>query len=427
MDVIRTVLRGVAMAALLASGTVAAQSTDGYHAIQVFPIAVDTASFTQQFTFRIADYGLTTTTVRVDYFPAEGTADTAPVACPAVELPTQGTRSFASLRSLCPAIKPGSAFGTLVVQADLPVVFAGFSRVSNPAAQGFSVEAFPASDFTAATSVVTGLRRRAASPGVPALQSNCFAGNLGEFAPATNPVPADITITVRDQSGALLGQLAVPSQPGRLTRLLDVFAAAGVPAGNIDDASATFTPTNGDESGLVAFCTVQDNSSFSADFRIAKQEQAIGPGAFDLGAWRHVLVDRNDADVGFSPLFTIPPGATRNTHVFYFRHPDVVGCSLLANRGGPIAGFNYGLEMRLRVWKDSGWEVVAGGNNITQFLQVYLGDKRSHGQGGNTAFMLDVESNGQNEGNARPYALNCFSGSGSNAGDLVLEGGNSQF
>ena len=121
--------------------------------------------------------------------------------------------------------------------------------------------------------------------------------------------------------------------------------------------------TAGDTAGLVAFCTVQDNTSFGADFRIAKQEQGLASGALDQGAWRHTLTDRSDADVGPPSGFAIPPGTTRNTHVFYFRHPDVVGCMLLEGRGGPIASFNYGLEMRLRTWYDDGWHAIAGGNN----------------------------------------------------------------
>ena len=41
----------VAAAMLACAAPVAAQSTDGYHSLQVFPVVVDTASFAQQFNF----------------------------------------------------------------------------------------------------------------------------------------------------------------------------------------------------------------------------------------------------------------------------------------------------------------------------------------------------------------------------------------
>ncbi len=43
--------------ALWNSSTAVAQSTDGYHAIQVFPIVLDSASFAQRFHFRATASG----------------------------------------------------------------------------------------------------------------------------------------------------------------------------------------------------------------------------------------------------------------------------------------------------------------------------------------------------------------------------------
>ena len=68
---------------LLAADGAVAQSTDGYHAIQVFPVAVDSASFTQSFHFRALEFG--TDTIEPTFYPA-GQAQLAPVACPSFQL-----------------------------------------------------------------------------------------------------------------------------------------------------------------------------------------------------------------------------------------------------------------------------------------------------------------------------------------------------
>lgn len=400
-----------------------AQSTDGYHAIQVFPIVVDSASFAQRFHFR-ATYTWDPTEVLVKFYPAQGTAQPLPLTCPSFTLLDLGERRFSSLRELCPDLVPGTAFGTLVVRTESGQSFAGFSRVSNPAGNGFSVESFPANTFTAAVSAVTGLRRLAAQSGSPAFQSNCFIGNLAELSPTGTPVATQVFVSLNDASGMLLGQTQVEVKPGELIRLLDVFAAAGVPNGDRDDTVANFE-SFGPSTGLMTFCTVQDNTSFGADFRIGKQELGFGgiPGAQDEGAMRWTFNDAEEAidnEVSGAPL-AIPAGASRNIHLFYFRHPDVISCGLLDDDLSEI-NQSYGLEMRLRVHDDDGWRVLAGGNDVVQFANLYLGDKARHGSGANTTYHLEVESNGQNVGAIRPYLLACTSGSGHSKGELFRKG-----
>ena len=55
-------------------------------------------------------------------------------------------------------------------------------------------------------------------------------------------------------------------------RYLDIFWIDGVnaPAGDQSNVRAEFTQTSGGSANLIGFCTVQDNTSFGADFRIAK-------------------------------------------------------------------------------------------------------------------------------------------------------------
>lgn len=402
-----------------------AQSTDGYHAIQVFPIVADTATYAQRFHFR-AVYPWETTEVSVMYYPADGTAQVGPVTCQTFEMTNAGERRFSSLRDLCPSLSPGSAFGTLVARNSSGQPFAAASRVNSAAGIGFAIEAFPASDFTTAKTAVTGLRRLAAQGGSPAFQSNCFVGRLAEFAPVGAPATNKVTLRVSDASGALLGMTELEVNPGQLIRLLDVFAAVGNPSGNIDDAVATFETAEETGAGLISFCTVQDNTHFGADFRIAKQELSwYGRilAAQDETAMRwswSTNEDPIDAQV-IGATFAIPAGASRNVHVMYFRHPDNVGCALNDLEGRSL-GAAYGLEMRMRVLDSDGWRVLAGGNDSTAFFDVYLGDKPRHGGGANTSYQIEVESNGLDDGAPRPYQIACLSGSGHTRAILVRKG-----
>jgi hypothetical protein len=421
---VRTRTPGAAALLALAMATpgAQAQSTDGYHAYQVFPLVVDTASFTQRFDLQGADpWGYDS--VEPTFYPAQGTAQATPVGCPSFTPPSDGEMRFASLRDLCPGLPPGSMFGTLVLRSGM--LFSGTSRVSNPAGAGFIVEAFPAHTFTSAQTSVTGLRRLTAVAGQPAFQTNCFVGNLGAEAPGSTST-ATVLLTLHDAGGTALGSTNVSVAPGQIVRLLDVFAAAHVAPGNVDDATASFVVQDDTGAGLLSFCTVQDNTSYGADFRIGKQQYALNDGVGgprDRTASRFTRIyteEPIDAETAGAEL-AIPPGASRNIHLFYFRHPDRIGCALVNSAGGVIPA-SHGLEMRLRVHDPDGWSVVAGGNDVQLFPNVYLGDKPHHGDGANTTYQLEVESSGINEGVARPYGVWCYSGSGHTRGELLRKG-----
>jgi hypothetical protein len=357
------------------------------------------------------------------FYPARGIAGGA-LTCTAFLPSTLGETSFASLRELCPGLPAGSVFGTLVVRTDDGAVFAGSSRVSNPAGMGFTVEAFPAHTFSAADTAVTGLRRLSAQAGQPAYQTNCFVGNLAEAANPGTPVATTVNVSLADSNGALLGTTSVDVLPGELVRLLDVFGAAHVAPGNRDDVVASFAHAGNSRAGLITYCTVQDNSSYAADFRIGKQQYGWGylAGGQDSTALRWVSsVNEYPADDVTPIPLAIPPGASRNVHRFILRQPDVVGCLLMDPNENPITAA-YGLELRLRAFDGNGWHVLAGGNEVVQFYGIYLGDKASDAEGTNASYFVDVESNGQNEGNARPYSVTCASGSGGAGGDLVRKG-----
>ena len=397
-----------------------AQTTDAYHSIQIFPVVVDTAAFTQRFNFRNPNALAITITPR--YFPANGTSGL-PLTCPDLVVPAGGSLSVASLRALCPALAAGSQFGFLHTSESNARIapFAAFSRVANPQGNGFAVEAFPASAFTSATAVVNGVRRVAASGGAPAFQTNCFVGNLDETVAVGVAPSTTIHYSIFSNAGALIAGADLSLAPGQFQRLLDVFAIA--PAGDYPDAYVKFEELGAEEPGLMSFCTVQDNTSFGADFRIAKQElgdsgslDVIGPvvGPQDESALRD-FVRKADAR---RPFRLNAGQSIYNEHLFYFRHPDYVQCELLDVATGQPLTSEGRLEMRL---SDAAGNVLAGGNNITGFGRIYLGEKTDFNQGSNGRYFLRVEDNeGINSGTGVTYRLHCQSGSGETLGDIVV-------
>ena len=391
-----------------------AQTTDAYRARQLFPVVVDTASFSQRFTFRAPG----TVAIKFSYYPG---VDTTMFAGGKIDCGNQSvtfTKAFASLREICPALAAGSQFGMLLAeQIDAnPRGFAGFSRVSNPQGNGFSVEAFGVETFHGEyasldaggyTLQVDGLRRLAATAVSPAFQTNCFLG----VAPGTKVAAQAVKVAVSVNGG---GTLNLNLYPGQLQRLLDVFAATGGPAGDVTDARLRVVQTveaAQQPFPVLAFCTVQDNTSFGADFRIGKGKPS-GP-----------LAERLTSEYREQPLptgmtrrtFRIGTTANMNTHVAYFRHPDWVSCALRDPDTGLAINSGYDLEMRLL--QDDATTVLAGGTGVTVF-ELYLGDKPTRYDGGNGRYLIEVQSGFPNA-NPRDYELRCESGSGHTRPDLV--------
>ncbi len=410
--------------ALTGAPTVAAQSTDGFHAIQIFPIVVDSGSFTQRFTFKNPDVAHAAV-VTATYFPGNGSAQATLKTCPDFTIPAGGQKVFTSLRAVCPDLAVGSVFGTLYTYTAGTDnrLFAGYSRVSNPSGNGFTVEAFPAHTFTSADTIITGLRRTTASGGNPSFQTNCFVGSVQELTPGTN-FNSTITYTLYNSANAQIGSGTFNLLPGNLVRMLDIFATAGAPAGDYDDAYIVIGESGDGEPGLMTFCTVQDNTSFGADFRIGKQYRGWGTQYSGIGAQDdHVSRDttvgydiKMTGDTTTARQFSIPAQTVGNTHVVYFRHPDFVSCEIIDPATHARALPAYGLEIRLR---DQLLNTVAGGNNVQGFSRVYLGDKTERNNGTNARYTIEVEDSETNSTAVRPYQLHCQSGSGHTLGDIV--------
>jgi hypothetical protein len=419
---------GALMAAVLAFASPArSQSTDAYHGIQILPVVADTASFTQRFHFR--KLLAATTNISPTYFPARGTSQSGPLACPSFVIPTL-ERTFTSLRELCPGLPDGPQFGYMRFTQTGGAVnrtFSVYSRASSSAGAGFSVEAFPAHVFTEAFASVSGIRRLAAANGAPAYQTNCFIARLDEVEPLGTPGPMRVFYGAGDSEGNQIGSSSfVDLERGEMVRILDIFSAVGAPAQNFNDANFRVSPdivgTSTVTGALMSFCTVQENTSLGADFRIAKTE--FGTCGSESCTWMNPMDDHvnrettTGRDIQLAGdvagrTFSIPSGAFQNSHVYYFRHPDFIACELINPQTNVRATLAYGLEMRLTL---PGGAVIAGGNDVTGFGPLYLGDKRG---GVNTRYVLQVESNEGPQPAERPYQLRCQSGSGHTPGDTV--------
>jgi hypothetical protein len=213
-------------------------------------------------------------------------------------------------------------------------------------------------------------------------------------------------------------------------RVLDIFAHAGLPSGDYDGMRVLFwsaaTPA------VSAFCTVQDNTSFSADFRIGKQY--LGSSRQEgttvlLSQDDHVLREtRTRRNVALPPAatqwdgepFVLAAGDKNNAHVIQFRHPDWVACDV---QNPSVPNLLLGaLEIRL----SRGGEIIAGGDNVHGFWPVYLGDKYGVSNG-NTRYLLEVESVNPALAHDTPYLIRCRSGSGHTAPVLVRAGHPGQY
>jgi hypothetical protein len=412
-------LLGALLFAALACPTASAQSTDGYHSIQIFPLVVDNTSFSNRFQFR--NPHAVPLTIAVRFFP-DRLLNQAPSQCNFQTIQPNSTLTVVGLRSLC-SLPAGTQFGYVQMWevSGQNLVFGAFARTQNPRGIGFSVEAFPAHTFTSATAVVTGLVRAAATVDVPVLMTNCFVGYLNDMSPAAPRTGTQVLMTLRDSAGNILGNsVAVPLASGQVVRHSDIFNIVGAPPGDYYDATLTVEEVGDDEPGIITFCTVQENDKFGADFRIGKQEWGAGGQANPtdtVGAQDNHVTRNTSVDVdSIGRAFAIPASATSsNTHVMYFRHPDYVQCEITDGAGARLPA-SFGLEMRLV--GPSGL-LIAGGDGQTGFSEVYLGDKTDRNGGSNTRYRIEVEDGEQNSGVARPYRLHCQSGSGHTMGDII--------
>ncbi|MEP6657402.1 MAG: hypothetical protein ABJC33_09210, partial [Betaproteobacteria bacterium] len=321
LEAFRKVFRQLLTLALLATaGGAGATSTDGYHTIQVVPVSVLSGSFATS--LFIHNSNASPVNVNVTYYPGTNydpllVTAPSPVACGIKVIAAGRVAQFANLTALCPGALSG--FGWIWAE-EVTANSIGphrpfniFTRIDNIAGTaGFEAEAYPPHTFTGTSYVwITGLRRLAGGGGVAPKQTNCFTAALNE---ATT-----IQMTALDGStGAVIaGPLNVA--PRQMFRFLDVFSVLGDLTGGADVSNAVLrvsTAANGAAAfpGSIVFCTVQNNTTLDADFRIAKASPV-----FDNHVQRLQGQIVDEAGIPFA-LGNYPN--ERNRHVVYFKHPD---------------------------------------------------------------------------------------------------------
>jgi len=251
-----------------------AQTTAGTSATIVVPVIAQTASFASDVT--VYNPNAASINVNAVFYDAQNTASPGPKACTSLAVGANVSKGF-TVATQC-ALPSGSNFGLLVLSESTGTQrFYGYARTQTPQGIGFSTEGFPIENFNDQIQHATGLKRVAATGGLPAYQTNCFVATL------CDAISYELRLfdggTNVQLGSTLSGALAAFQQ----FRYLDVFAAAGVAAGNKTNVRAQFTNLTGNQKKLIGFCTVQENTTFSADFRIAKSYGGTPQNAFVQG------------------------------------------------------------------------------------------------------------------------------------------------
>jgi len=384
------------LALLFESFAVFAQTTSGTSATIVIPIIAQTGSFGSEVTVYNPNGGAIT--VNPVFYDAQNTATPGPKTCTSVSLGANVSKVF-TLAAQC-ALPAGSNFGLLVLSETTATNrFYGYARTQTPQGVGFSTEGFPIENFNDQLQHATGLKRVAASGGLPANQTNCFVATLADA------VSYELRLydgTTNVQLGSTLsGSLAAFQQ----YRYLDVFALAGVAAGDKTNVRAQFTNLTGNKKRLIGFCTVQENTTLSADFRIAKSYGGTPQNAFVQGGNAYgttALLGTTDnqpltINVNGQPAMRLVPAAPNFAGTAFGVNPNVIGGQsgnfVTAGTGGATIGGGGGCNAAVggscgvasmnRVTGDFG--TVGGGfANAAGFFDTASGGDRNSSIGGHS-------------------------------------------
>ena len=173
----------VGVFAICAAPMVQAQTTAGSGTVIVIPAVAQTGSFSTEIFAR--NPNATTLTLDVLFYEANTSSVPGLRPCSQLVLTTGQNLSF-TLASQC-TLGAGVHHGMLILQdaaVEKTNIFYAYSRTQTPQGNGFSIEGFPAGNFSGASANVLGLKRSAAGA---KYQTNCFGVALGE--------PVDYQIT----------------------------------------------------------------------------------------------------------------------------------------------------------------------------------------------------------------------------------------
>src|SRR5690348_248178 len=289
----------------------------------IVPAVAATASFSSEITLK--DESGSSNSVTMQFVEALGSASPGVHACTPIPLAGFGVTTI-TLSANC-SLSAGSHFGyVLLKSAGSDNWFFAFSRTSNPQGIGFSIEGYPIGHIGGGDpfSEVGGVKRKAATASSPAYQTNCFVATLDD--------PVDYEIDVDDGSGS--GFVSGTLAPFQMKRYLDIYSAAGAPAGDHDNTTVTFVKLDPSQfpNTLIGFCTVQDNTSFGADFRIAKTLNEADPGKARLNC---IGVSFGSGQGTCTSSLTpsapeVPSSTTKVRMITRIHAPDTVNCSIIS-------------------------------------------------------------------------------------------------
>lgn len=381
----------LAIAGLAVSSAASAQSPNGFASIVHVPVVVNSGTF--QSTIFVHNPNGSDVNVQINYNGAFGTASSGLVDCGSHAIAAGTTAEF-DFGTVC-TLTGVSNFGTMRIWETESTVrpITVYTRVQALTGNGFSIEGFPIGNFANdnGTSVALGLRRQAAAP---TYQTNCFVSSIGE--------PVSVDLKLFDGTNTQLGTTqTIAVGANGTTRLSDVFAMVGAAAGDYSNVRAEFSQsaeTVGNPS-YSAFCTVQNNTSFDADFRIAK---TVTP---DDGT---LLYTSNQPKDGFGELLIVPAGM-KAAFALFVRHPDFVSCRTVGSQVDNT-------EIRLI---DPTGSIVAGGDDIIGTGEIFTGEKSTVNNGSNGMWRVEVGSRDGLGLEANKYNLQCASGNGSNRPLLI--------
>jgi hypothetical protein len=368
---------------------------DGAGTQIIIPLVASTPSFASEISLK--DESGTSNTVTMQFVEGSTSASPGVKACTSIALAPFEVKTV-TLASQCP-LGAGGHFGYVLLKSSASSKwFFAYSRTSNPQGIGFSVEGYPIGHIGGGDpfSEVGGIKRKAATATLPAFQSNCFVATLDD------PVDYEISVDDANGTGTVSGTLA----PFELHRYLDIYEAAGAPAGDHDNTTVTFAKTDPSQfpNTLIAFCTVQDNTSFGADFRIAKTLNEADPGKFRLNCFGVSFSATPGACAGPGSLQPsapqVPNATTKIRMITQIHAPDTINCSIVSN--------STNLEMRLV--RDSDGAVVAGGDGATS-VTWNTGKRSSIGAGFHQYYWLEVGAQTAT-GAPIPFGIQCTSGNG---------------
>jgi FlaG/FlaF family flagellin (archaellin) len=380
---------------VLSIGRASAQ-VDGAATQIVIPVVSSSVSFVSQMVVR--DQSGTSRSVTMQFFEAQTSSTPGTKACTPVTLGPFETKTV-TLTGQCP-LAAGNHHGFVILtdaSTNRDKLFYAFTRIENPASIGFTVEGYPIGHLGGGDtySEVPGVKRRAAAGGAPALQTNCFAATLND--PVSYTISLDIagSTPISDSLGAF-----------QMKRYSDIYTLAGLPAGDFNNTTVTFSKDDPSQfpNTLLTFCTVQDNTSFAADFRIGKNWNAADPSRFRLNCFgANFGANPGECDNTLPASAPTVPTGTKARLLTRLYAPDTVNCSVLGSRAAD-------LEMRLRT-DDTPQVTVAGGDNVNSFKYT-TGPRSDIGFGYSQYFWIEV---GLREGgNTAPaqFGVRCMTGNG---------------